>query len=59
MRQIKNAILYSLVEQGKTKNQAREIIEKLKIDEHILEKPIAGITGRFMKILKERLEKLF
>ncbi|MCX6742009.1 MAG: hypothetical protein NTX24_02430 [Candidatus Pacearchaeota archaeon] len=55
---IKNALIFSLVEQGKTKNQAREILERLKIPEKVLEKPVEKITGRFLKNLKETLSKL-
>jgi len=52
---IKNAIMYSLVAQGKTKNQSREIIKKLEIDENVLEKPVKSITGNFLKLLIERI----
>lgn len=55
---IKNAILYSLVNSGKTKRQAREIIEKMKIDDGVLEKPVKSITGKFLILLRERLENL-
>ena len=55
---IKNAILYSLVELGKTKNQAREIIKQLDIEETILEKPVKSITGKFILLLEERLKKI-
>ncbi len=54
---IKNALIYSLVESGKTKNQAREIIEKLGINPPTLNKPVTSITGKFMGMLRERLEK--
>jgi 16S rRNA (adenine1518-N6/adenine1519-N6)-dimethyltransferase len=52
---IKNAIIYSLVEQGKTKNQAREIIEKMNLNQGVLEKNMASITGDFIKKLLEEL----
>lgn len=52
---IKNAILYSLVQEGKTKNQAREIIENLNLSKEILEKPNAKITGEFLRKLQEKL----
>lgn len=52
---IKNAILFSLTDLGKTKNQSRDIINKLNIDKLVLEKPVASITGKFLMFLKERL----
>ena len=52
---IKNALTFSLVEQGKTKNQAREILKKMNIPEKILEKPIGKITGKFLKNLRSSL----
>jgi 16S rRNA (adenine1518-N6/adenine1519-N6)-dimethyltransferase len=55
---IKNAILYSLVESGKTKKKAREIIEHLNIDKFVLEKPVKSITGKFLRLLNERLEEI-
>ena len=55
---IKNAILYSLVEKGKTKNEAREIISSLGVHDTVLEKPVKSITGEFLSLLRERLEGL-
>jgi 16S rRNA (adenine1518-N6/adenine1519-N6)-dimethyltransferase len=55
---IKNAILYSLVEQGKTKNQAREIIDKMNFSKEVLEKPNAKTTGEFLRKLGEKIDKL-
>ena len=55
---IKNAIMYSLVSAGKTKNQAREIIEKMSIPSQTLEKSTGKITGDFLMKLKEDFEKL-
>ncbi|MBM3234316.1 hypothetical protein FJZ19_04460 [Candidatus Pacearchaeota archaeon] len=49
---IKNAILYSLVENGKTKNQAKEIIKKMNLDSQVLEKPTGKITSKFLIRLK-------
>lgn len=51
---IKNAVIYALVQQGKTKNQSREIIDKLGLDKNILEKSSAKITGALL----QRLSKL-
>lgn len=56
---IKNAIMYSLVEIGKTKNQAREIIEGMNIPKQTLEKSTGKITGDFLINLLEKFEKLF
>jgi 23S rRNA (adenine-N6)-dimethyltransferase len=55
---IKNAIMYALVERGKTKRQAREIIEKMKIEPDILDKPASKITGKFLMHLKEGFAKV-
>jgi 16S rRNA (adenine1518-N6/adenine1519-N6)-dimethyltransferase len=52
----KNAIMYSLVEHGKTKNEAREIIDKMGINNQVLEKPVKKITGKFLLRLKESLK---
>jgi 16S rRNA A1518/A1519 N6-dimethyltransferase RsmA/KsgA/DIM1 with predicted DNA glycosylase/AP lyase activity len=53
---IKNAILYSLVEEGKTKNQAREFLSSLKLDTKTLDKPVKMITGKFIMRLKQKLQ---
>lgn len=53
---IKNSILHSLMEIGKTKNQARELIKEMKIPENILNKPMEKITGEFILRLKKELE---
>ena len=55
---IKNALLYSLVDKGKTKREARQKIENLGLSKQVLEKPISRITGRFLIRLSENLEKL-
>jgi len=52
---IKNAILYSLVKEGKTKNSAREMIEKMNLNKETLEKPVASITGKFLEMIEEKL----
>lgn len=52
---IKNALLYSLVEEGKTKNQARQLISSWKLDKAVLDKPVNMITGKFLLRLKESL----
>lgn len=54
---LKNSILHALVNSGKTKNQARGIIEKMGLHENVLEKPIGSITGRILLRLKEWVEK--
>lgn len=56
---LKNAILFSLVESGKTKNQARELIEKMKINSLALEKPTIKLTGKLLLRLKDELSKSF
>ncbi|MCX6747272.1 MAG: hypothetical protein NTU63_04035 [Candidatus Pacearchaeota archaeon] len=55
---IKNAILFSLVDFGKTKNKAREIINNLGIDKLVLEKPVQSMTGKFLMMLEERLKEI-
>ncbi|MFA5992948.1 MAG: rRNA adenine N-6-methyltransferase family protein [Candidatus Pacearchaeota archaeon] len=55
---IKNAILYSLVETGKTKNESRLIISQLAIDEKTLDKPVAKVTGNLIIKIKKELEKI-
>lgn len=42
---IKNAIVNSLVNEGMTKNQAREIIKKMNLNEYTLNKLVASLTG--------------
>jgi 16S rRNA (adenine1518-N6/adenine1519-N6)-dimethyltransferase len=53
---IKNSIIYSLVEEGFTKKESKEILEKMNLEETTLEKPVASITGKFILILMEKLE---
>jgi len=53
---IKNAILYSLVENGKTKKQAKEIVNKFGLHENILNKSVKKITCKLIKRIKENLE---
>lgn len=53
---IKNAIIFSLVEFGKTKNEAREILKTLEISPQVLNKPIQKSTGKFLLFLKKKLE---
>jgi 16S rRNA (adenine1518-N6/adenine1519-N6)-dimethyltransferase len=54
----KNAIMYSLVEYGKTKNQAREIIAKMNLSQQVLEKTIKKSTAKFLIILRKELERV-
>lgn len=54
-KKIKNALMSSFILRGKTKNQSREIIDKMKIDQNVLNKPSARMTGKFMLILKDKL----
>jgi 16S rRNA A1518/A1519 N6-dimethyltransferase RsmA/KsgA/DIM1 with predicted DNA glycosylase/AP lyase activity len=55
---IKNAILYSLVQKGQTKNEAREIIQKLNIKKEILENSTRTLNGKFLLELKNSLKEL-
>jgi 16S rRNA (adenine1518-N6/adenine1519-N6)-dimethyltransferase len=52
---IKNAIIYALVESGKTKNQAREFILSSEIHEGVLEKPVQSLSGRVLEKIRESL----
>ena len=54
---IRNALLYSMVERGKTKRQARKIIEKMNFSKQVMEKPVSRITGRFLIKLAENFEE--
>lgn len=55
---IKNALLHSFMEKGKTKNQSREIVKKLNIPSSVLEKPVGKITGKFIIRLKNALKDI-
>jgi 16S rRNA A1518/A1519 N6-dimethyltransferase RsmA/KsgA/DIM1 with predicted DNA glycosylase/AP lyase activity len=55
---LKNAILYSFVERGKTKREARKIIENMNLNILSLEKPMSRITGRLLIRLIKELKKL-
>jgi len=54
---IKNSIMHSLMETGKTKNEARGLIKEMKIPENILDKPTEKITDKFILRLRKELEK--
>ena len=54
---IKNAIIRSMVDEGITKNQAREFISKMGFDEYTLNKPVVSITGRFLEKIRDGLKK--
>jgi 16S rRNA (adenine1518-N6/adenine1519-N6)-dimethyltransferase len=56
---IKNALMYTFVESGKTKNQAREIIKRMGIYEDTLNKPVKKATGKFLLKLEEDLKNVF
>lgn len=55
----KNAIVFSLIKEGMTKNQAREAIEKMGLTEEVLDKPIRRASAQFILRLKDKLDKLF
>jgi len=55
---LKNAILYSFVEKGKTKREARKILESMDLNSQSLEKPMSKITGKLLTRLIKELEKL-
>lgn len=51
----KNAIIHALMNEGKTKNQAREILEKINLDEEVLDKSNKNITGKVLVRIKDYL----
>lgn len=53
---IKNAIMYALVNLGKTKKQSKEIIDSMHLSLPVLEKPTSRITKEFLVKIKESLE---
>jgi len=58
---IKNALIYGLVQEGKTKKVSKEIINSWNLDEFVLEKPVSKMTGTFIRNLfllmgRERLK---
>jgi|WetSurMetagenome_2_1015567.scaffolds.fasta_scaffold130269_2 16S rRNA A1518/A1519 N6-dimethyltransferase RsmA/KsgA/DIM1 with predicted DNA glycosylase/AP lyase activity len=55
---VKNAILFSLVKSGKTKNESREMIEKMNLNKQVLDKSVQRITGNFILLLKEKIISL-
>lgn len=55
---LKNAILYSLIERGKTKRESKKIIEDMKIYKQILEKPTNRITANLLIRLLEEFQKM-
>ncbi len=50
---IKNALMYSLVNSGKTKNQSKDIIDKMQLSKQVLEKPTSKITKEFLEKIKD------
>ena len=52
---IKNAILYALVNLGKTKKQSKEIIDSMHLSLPVLEKPTSRITKELLVKIKESL----
>lgn len=55
---IKNAIIYSLMKEGNTKNQSKEILKNMNIHPDILMKPVKRITAEFIIRLRNELEKI-
>ena len=57
-RTIKNAIVYSFVEEGFTKNDARKFILENKFDNNAINKSVKNITGKIIQKLEVDLENL-
>ncbi|GIU68747.1 MAG: hypothetical protein KatS3mg001_597 [Candidatus Pacearchaeota archaeon] len=53
---IKNAIIYSFVENKKTKREARYFIKKAGFFTSVLEKPVSRVTGNFLVRLENSLK---
>ncbi|MFW6282939.1 MAG: rRNA adenine N-6-methyltransferase family protein [Minisyncoccales bacterium] len=56
---IKNAIIYGFVNEGYTKNQAREFLRKTEFQKKILETPTSKITGKRILVLYKQLREFF
>jgi len=54
---IKNSIIKSLTSRGYTKNQSRDVLEKLKLYIPVKEKPTQRITAKLLKNIEEELGK--
>lgn len=52
----RNALIYSLVKSGKTKNQAKDIIKKMSFNEEVLNKSVKRASGHFIIKLRSELE---
>lgn len=55
---IKNAIISSLVNEGMTKNQSRDLVGKLGLHENVLNKPVGSLTGRVLEEIRNGLKDL-
>lgn len=55
----KNAIIKTLQNYGKTKNQAREIIKKMELNTETLNKSVKTISVKFIEKLNDGLNKFF
>jgi len=55
---IKNAIILSLVDEGITKRQSKELIKEMHVNEYTLNKPVASITGKFLEEIRKNLKKI-
>ena len=53
---IKNALIYALVNSGKTKNQARETIDSMNLSLQVLEKPTSKLTKEFLEKLMDLIK---
>ncbi len=53
---LKNAILYSLVEKGKTKKESKKIIKNMNLNTQSLEKMMSRLTGKLLTRLTNELK---
>lgn len=53
---IKNAIINSLVSEGMTKNQSRDLLNKMNLHDDVLNKPVGSLTGRVLEEIKKSLK---
>jgi 16S rRNA (adenine1518-N6/adenine1519-N6)-dimethyltransferase len=56
---LKNSLLNSFTFQGKTKNEAREIINQMDLNQQSLEKPVSKITDKLLLRLLDELKKIY
>lgn len=54
---LKNAIVYSLVENGKTKKESKDILKLFKLNEQVLNKPVGKLTFKLVVKIAEDIKE--